>query len=130
MSVGNGRHYGGGMTVEETASADDGKLDFYSLEVEHGWRLLWLLPSLRNGTQGKWDDVRAFRTTAVTVRTSRKRPVNTDGEPTARRRPIFASREGDPRVCARHAGRLNSDVGGGVPRSGQIGDASSSGLEV
>ncbi len=80
ISVGNGRHYGGGMTVEETATADDGKLDFYSLEVDHWWRLLGLLPSLRKGTQGRWDDVRAFQTTEVTIRTSRPRPVNTDGE--------------------------------------------------
>jgi diacylglycerol kinase (ATP) len=80
VSVGNGRHYGGGMTVEETATAEDGKLDFYSLEVDHWWRLLALLPSLRAGTHGKWDDVRAFQTTEVTIRTSRRRPVNTDGE--------------------------------------------------
>lgn len=80
VSVGNGRHYGGGMTVEESATADDGRLDFYSLEVDHWWRLLALLPSLRAGTQGQWDDVRAFRTTEVVVRTSRPRPVNTDGE--------------------------------------------------
>ena len=100
VSVGNGRHYGGGMTVEETASADDGKLDFYSLEVEHWWRLLRLLPSLRNGTQGKWDDVRAFRTTAVTVRTSRKRPVNTDGELTTHTPAHFRIREKAIRVFA------------------------------
>lgn len=80
VSVGNGRHYGGGMTVEATATADDGRLDFYSLEVDHWWRLLALLPSLRKGTQGRWDDVRAFRTTEVTVRTRKRRPVNTDGE--------------------------------------------------
>lgn len=80
VSVGNGRHYGGGMTVEASATADDGRLDFYSLEVDHWWRLLALLPSLRAGTQGQWDDVRAFRTTKVVVRTSRPRPVNTDGE--------------------------------------------------
>lgn len=80
VSVGNGRHYGGGMTVEESATADDGHLDFYSLEVDHWWRLLALLPSLRRGTQGRWDDVRTFRTTAVMIRTSRPRPVNTDGE--------------------------------------------------
>lgn len=80
ISVGNGRHYGGGMTVEATATADDGKLDFYSLEVDHWWRLLRLLPSLRRGTQGQWDDVRAFRTTEVVIRTKRPRPVNTDGE--------------------------------------------------
>jgi len=80
ISVGNGRHYGGGMTVEETATADDGWLDVYSLEVDHWWRLLRLLPSLRRGTQGQWDDVRAFKTTDLTIRTSRPRPVNTDGE--------------------------------------------------
>jgi diacylglycerol kinase (ATP) len=80
ISVGNGRHYGGGMTVEENATADDGWLDLYSLEVDHWWRLLRLLPSLRKGTQGQWDDVRAFKTTEVTIRTTRPRPVNTDGE--------------------------------------------------
>lgn len=80
VSVGNGRHYGGGMTVEENATADDGMLDLYSLEVDHWWRLLKLLPSLRKGTHGQWDDVRAFKTTEVTIRTSRRRPVNTDGE--------------------------------------------------
>lgn len=78
VSVGNGRYYGGGMAVEASASADDGRLDFYSLEVDHWWRLLALLPeSLRRGTQGQWSDVRAFRTTEVLVRTSRPRPVNT-----------------------------------------------------
>ncbi len=80
VSVGNGRHYGGGMTVEHTATADDGRLDFYSLEVDHWWRLLALLPSLRKGTHGKWDDVRAFRTTEVIVKTSKPRAVNTDGD--------------------------------------------------
>ena len=40
VSGGNGRHYSGGMTGEETATADDGWLDFYSLEVERWWRLL------------------------------------------------------------------------------------------
>lgn len=80
VSVGNGKHYGGGMTVEENATADDGWLDLYSLEVDHWWRLLRLLPSLRSGTQGQWDDVRAFKTTEITIRTKSPRPVNTDGE--------------------------------------------------
>ncbi|WP_156399282.1 lipid kinase [Methylobacterium sp. Leaf466] len=80
VSVGNGRHYGGGMTVEETARVDDGKLDFYSLEVAHWWRLLALLPALRKGTQGRAADVRAFSTTEIVVRTRRPRQVNTDGE--------------------------------------------------
>ncbi|ACA16992.1 diacylglycerol kinase catalytic region [Methylobacterium sp. 4-46] len=84
VSVGNGRHYGGGMTVEEHASVDDGLLNFYSLEVEHWWRLLLLLPALRRGTQGKAADVRAFQTTEVVLHTRKPRPVNTDGEITTR----------------------------------------------
>ncbi len=79
-SVGNGRHYGGGMTVAQDATADDGTLDFYSLEVDHWWKLLLLLPSLREGTQGRWSEVRTFRTTDVVIKTRKPRAVNTDGE--------------------------------------------------
>jgi YegS/Rv2252/BmrU family lipid kinase len=79
-SVGNGRHYGGGMTVSEDATVDDGKLDFYSLEVDHWWRLIALLPALRRGTHGEAADVRAFATKEIVLRTKKPRPVNTDGE--------------------------------------------------
>ncbi|AYM09340.1 hypothetical protein At1D1460_50990 (plasmid) [Agrobacterium tumefaciens] len=80
VSVGNGRFYGGGMTVHAEATATDGMLDFYSLEVDHWWRLLRLLPALRRGTHGQWDDVRSFSTKALTISTSRPRAVNLDGE--------------------------------------------------
>ncbi|GJE37470.1 lipid kinase [Methylobacterium persicinum] len=80
VSVGNGRHYGGGMTVEQAASVDDGNLDFYSLEIDHWWRLLALLPALRRGTQGKAADVRAFKTQEIRLYTRKPRPINTDGE--------------------------------------------------
>jgi diacylglycerol kinase (ATP) len=80
VSVGNGRHYGGGMTVAESAAVDDGKLDFYSLEINHWWRLLALLPALRRGTHGRAADVRAFHAQEIRIATRRPRPVNTDGE--------------------------------------------------
>ncbi|MCQ4158845.1 lipid kinase [Roseomonas sp. GC11] len=80
VSVGNGRHYGGGMTVQSDARPDDGKLDVYSLELDHWWRLLALLPALRRGTQGEWKDVRAFPTLACEITTRRPMPVNADGE--------------------------------------------------
>lgn len=80
VSVGNGRFYGGGMTVHADATATDGMLDFYSLEVDHWWRLLNLLPALRRGTHGRWNDVRSFSTKALTIRTSKSRAVNLDGE--------------------------------------------------
>lgn len=80
VSVGNGRYYGGGMAVHHDATAMDGLLDFYSLEVSHWWRLLWLLPAIRKGTHSQWDEVRAFSTKALTIRTRAERPVNLDGE--------------------------------------------------
>ncbi|MFC7738898.1 lipid kinase [Roseomonas sp. GCM10028921] len=80
VSVGNGRFYGGGMTVAAAAQPDDGALDVYSLEVAHWWRLLALLPWLRRGTQASWRDVRAFQTTELVLRTRRPKAINTDGE--------------------------------------------------
>lgn len=77
------------MVVAEDARPDDGVLDVYSLEVAHWWRLVALIPWLRSGTQGQWDDVRAFRTTALEVRTRRPRPVNTDGELSTYTRAVF-----------------------------------------
>ncbi len=79
-SVGNGRYYGGGMTVEQSATADDGHLDFYSLEINRWWKLLLLFPRLRRGTHGATREVRAFRTTAITLTTRKPMPINTDGE--------------------------------------------------
>ena len=93
VSVGNGRFYGGGMTVHEDATASDGLLDFYSLEVDHWWKLLALLPSLRRGTHGEWTDVRAFSTKALTIRTSRPRAVNLDGELKTQTPVTFSIRE-------------------------------------
>ncbi|MCB4824601.1 lipid kinase [Roseicella aerolata] len=100
VSVGNGRHYGGGMTVAEEARPDDGILDVYSLEVTRWWKLVALLPWLRRGTQGQWRDVRVFRTTALELRTRRPRPINTDGELTAWTPAVFRLRRAALRVFA------------------------------
>lgn len=80
IAVGNGRHYGGGLTVDETAEPDDGKLHVYSLEVGHWSRLVALAPALKRGTHGSQQDVRTLVTQSVTIRTRRARSVNTDGE--------------------------------------------------
>lgn len=80
VAVGNGRHYGGGMTIAEDAAIDDGLLDLYSLEVESRFRLLLLLPALRAGTHGRWAAVRALRADRFEVETRRQRRVTADGE--------------------------------------------------
>lgn len=80
VSVGNGRFYGAGMTVADDAEPDDGMLDVYSLEVDHWWELIPLIPSLRRGTHGRWAKVRTFKTTSLSLATRRPHDVNADGE--------------------------------------------------
>ncbi|MGI3899015.1 MAG: lipid kinase [Janthinobacterium lividum] len=80
LAVGNGRHYGGGMTVSETARIDDGRLDVYSLEVTTAWKLLMLLPALRSGQTRDWSEIRTLAGQEINVTTRRERSVNADGE--------------------------------------------------
>lgn len=80
IAVGNGRHYGGGMVVEENASIDDGQLDLYSLEFDQVWQLLPLANAFAKGRHGLWREVRTARGTSFEIRTRRPRPINTDGE--------------------------------------------------
>ena len=80
IAVGNGRHYGGGNIVEQTAEIDDGHLDLYSLEVKTLWKLALMLRSFRTGRQGAWREVRTARSTEFGIETKRPMPVNTDGE--------------------------------------------------
>ena len=94
LAVGNGRHYGGGMTVSEAAAIDDGRLNVYSLEVRRFWRLLALLPAMRRGDHGRWEEVRTLSGSDITVRTRRPRSVNTDGEITTRTPVRFRVRPG------------------------------------
>jgi diacylglycerol kinase (ATP) len=84
VSVGNGRHYGGGMTVDAAAAIDDGLLHLYSLEVASLWKLALIYPAFRVGRHGMWREVRTLAAPAIEVRTRRPRRVNTDGEITTR----------------------------------------------
>ena len=84
LAVGNGRHYGGGMTVSETAAIDDHRLNIYSLEVKSVWKLLLLLPAMKAGTHGRWEEVKTLAGQEIVVRTRHPRSVNTDGEITTR----------------------------------------------
>ena len=100
VAVGNGRHYGGGMTVEVTAALDDGLLHAYSLEIQHWWQLLALFPAMRRGQHGAWREVRAFACTELQVRTRRAKRVNADGELITRTPARFRVRPRAVRVYA------------------------------
>lgn len=80
IAVGNGRSYGGGMSVAEDASIDDGLLDLYSVEVDHWWKVFALTPSIMRGQQQKSMWVRALRGASFEITTRRRRPVTMDGE--------------------------------------------------
>lgn len=80
IAVGNGRYYGGGMTVTQDATIDDQMLDLYSLELRHWWQMLMLLPTMRKGTHTELSSVRSLHGQEFKVSTRRHLPINTDGE--------------------------------------------------
>ncbi len=80
IAVGNGRYYGGGMAVAEDAAIDDQRLDLYSLEIEHWWQMLAVLPAMRRGSHGVSPWVQTWQGKEFHVYTRRPRSINTDGE--------------------------------------------------
>lgn len=80
IAVGNGRLYGGGNVVAETAAIDDGRLDLYSLEMPNLWKSVLMARAFRAGTHGAWKEVRTAQCVEFDVETPRPMPVNTDGE--------------------------------------------------
>ena len=77
--IGNGRHFGGGMTVAADARIDDGMLDLVSLAPRSLWQLILSVPGLRRGRHHD-QRVRHWRGTEIEIHTRRPMPVNTDGE--------------------------------------------------
>lgn len=84
ITVGNGRFYGGGMTVAEDAMIDDGRLDLYSLELQKNWQIIGLARALRKGTLAGKNYVRTASGTEIRVVPRRTKRVNTDGDVTTK----------------------------------------------
>lgn len=80
IAVGNGRYYGGGLQVAEDAEIDDQRLDLYSLEIQHWWQVVMLLPALRSGNYATSPNVRTLQGQEIEVLTDKPRSINTDGE--------------------------------------------------
>jgi len=80
IAIGNGRHYGGGMTVFHDATIDDKKLDLYSLEMRHWWNMLLILPALWQGRHTDLPGVRTLHGTEFEIYTRKPRSINADGE--------------------------------------------------
>jgi YegS/Rv2252/BmrU family lipid kinase len=84
ISIGNGRHYGGGMTIAADAAIDDGMLDVVSIAPQGLVELILNLPALRWGQHERAAMVRHWRCRDIEIRTVRSLPINTDGEVTTR----------------------------------------------
>jgi YegS/Rv2252/BmrU family lipid kinase len=80
IAVGNGRFYGGGMTIVDDASIDNGRLALYSVNPLPLWKLALLFPIIRWGKHRAVDDVRLLHGTEFLIETKRPMPINIDGE--------------------------------------------------
>ncbi len=80
IAIGNGRYYGGGMTIADDAAIDDGRLALYAVPRVPRWRLLVLMPLLRWGRHHRVPDIVSLRGRSFIIETQPDRPVNVDGE--------------------------------------------------
>ena len=92
IAVGNGRYYGGGMSVSEDCRIGDGRLYLYSLEMRSLWKLAIMALDFRAGSHGRWEDVRAEAGERFAVRTWRQREINADGEIATHTPAVFSIR--------------------------------------
>ncbi len=99
ISVGNGRYYGGRLTVDEHATIDDGLLNLYSLEINHWWQIISLLPAMWRGTLRNSPRARTLTGREFRITTRRPRRVNTDGELTTHTPTTFKVVPKAIRVC-------------------------------
>jgi diacylglycerol kinase (ATP) len=59
-------------------------LDVYSLNLDHWWQMLMILPAMRSGNHTSSRFVTHFRCREVEVDTRRVHDINTDGEITTK----------------------------------------------
>jgi diacylglycerol kinase (ATP) len=80
IAVGNGRHYGGGMTVSAQAQIDDGTCFLYSVKPSSVWEVLKSALAFRSGQFKPHHPVDLDQGRNIEIRTSRRMAVTADGE--------------------------------------------------
>lgn len=103
VSVANGRHFGGGMTVAEDARIDDARFDLVALGPCGIWELAASLPAFRAGRHRELENVLSLRGREIDLATDRPLKVNTDGEITTATPARFRIRPQALRVIAPEA---------------------------
>ncbi len=99
IGVGNGYHYGGGMTVADDARLDDGLLHVHAIHPLPWWQLLLLFPYLWAGRVREPERVIAMTGAKVKVTTHHERTVNADGEMANKTPATFEVDPGALKVC-------------------------------
>lgn len=82
VSIGNGRHYGGGMTIEAGADIDDGMLDLVIVAPQPLFPWVHRLLAFRWGRHDLNRNIRHHRVKEIELDTRVRLPINTDGEMT------------------------------------------------
>lgn len=80
IAVGNGRHYGGGMTIAADATITDDHLYLYSIKPVGLWNMIRLAPALRMGPQRSEEAIELLKAREISIRTRRPMEVYADGE--------------------------------------------------
>lgn len=80
IAVGNGRHYGGGMTIIDEAAIDDHLLHLYSLLPQPWWTILSTAFAIKTGQLQNRDGVQVMRGREIEIRTNSSQAVSADGE--------------------------------------------------
>jgi YegS/Rv2252/BmrU family lipid kinase len=80
ITVGNGRFFGGSGLVAEDAQIDDGVFHVFALTTKNPFRLIWMLPDLVRGRQGRSDTVLTVVTAGLEIRTVRPMRIRADGK--------------------------------------------------
>jgi diacylglycerol kinase (ATP) len=100
LVVGNGRHFGGMMTVDAEAEIDDGLLHLYSVRALPWWKLLLIFPALRLGHHNANSDVHNVAGERFRIRTHRPKDISADGEILTRTPADFVVHKGVLKVFA------------------------------
>lgn len=89
IAIGNGRHYGGGMTIDASASIDDHRFFLYSIEPLSLWEMVRFAPALRSGRFEARHPVDIAQGRHIEVKTHRAMDVTADGETVGRTPAVF-----------------------------------------
>lgn len=100
LTIGNGIHYGGGMTIHEDAQLDDGKLTVICVRQQSAWHMARRFFALRWGELSSDPDLLVLRGPQVRVRTRKSMPASADGELVAETPLDCVSRRQELRVFA------------------------------